>query len=143
MNRFMVSAPRAAFAFAAATLALAAVSAVAQTPAPAPVVRVEKSIPLSEAFPENPAAAGHVFRARQIELPPGARTEMINHAGRPAITYVTQGAVREHRVGAAAPIAHGVGAATFDRGTVQHFWENAGSETAILLIVETAPVGTP
>ncbi|MBI1250573.1 MAG: hypothetical protein GC189_03780 [Alphaproteobacteria bacterium] len=138
----MVSAPRAAFAFAAATLALAAISAVAQTPAPAPVVRVEKSISLGEAFPENPAAAGYVFRARQIELPPGARTEMINHAGRPAITYVTRGAVREHRVGAA-PIAHAVGAATFDRGVVQHFWENAGSEPATLLIVETVPVGTP
>lgn len=106
---------------------------------PAPVARVEKIIPLSEAFPDNPAAAAHTFRARQLVLRPGARTEEINHAGRPSITYVTRGAVLEHRRGVVAPIAHTVGAATLDRGTVTHFWENAGAEDAELLVVEVAP----
>lgn len=106
---------------------------------PSPVVRAEETIPLAEAFPENAVAREHTFRARQLVLAPGARTEIINHAGRPAITYVTQGVVREHRTGVAEPIVHNVGAATMDRGTVTHFWENAGPGEAVLLVVEVAP----
>lgn len=120
--------------------ALGAVAA-AQTPAqtPAPVVRVEETIPLAEAFPENAVAARYDFRARQIVLAPGTRTEQVDHAGRPSITYVTRGVVREHRVGAAQPITHQVGAATMDRSGVSHYWENAGAGEAVLLVVEVLP----
>lgn len=61
------------------------------------------------------------------------------HASRPSITYVTQGSVREHRTGAGAPIVHNVGATTMDRGTATHFWENAGPNQAVLLVVEVLP----
>lgn len=119
--------------------------AVAQAPltTPAPVVRADRAIPLAEAFPDVAVAGKYDFRARQLVLGPGARTEMISHAGRPSITYVTQGVVREHRVGVAAPIVHAVGAATMDRGPVSHFWENPGPGEAVLLVVEVAPRTAP
>ena len=140
MNKRFPLALASTAAFSLAALAFGAV-ALAQTPpgSPAPVVHVEESIPLAEAFPDNATAREHVFRARQIVLAPGARTEMVSHAGRPSITYVTQGVVREHRVGVPQPIVHEVGAATMDRGSVSHFWENAGPGQATLLVVEVAP----
>lgn len=124
----------------AAALSLStAVFAQVSNPAPAPVVRVEKVIPLAEAFPNVKAGHNYDFRARQLVLAPGARTEQISHAGKPSITYVTKGVVREVRVGVAEPIVHQVGAATMDRGTVTHSWENAGTSEAVLLVVEVAP----
>lgn len=125
---------------AAGLVIVSAVASAAQTAdTTAPVVRAEETIPLSEAFPDNAAARDHVFRARQLVLAPGARTEQINHAGRPSITYVTQGMVREHRTGASDPVLHSVGDATMDRGGVTHFWENAGATDAVLLVVEVLP----
>lgn len=129
---------------AVALLILAAV-ATAQVPQATPgvTVRVEHEIALADAFPDNAVARNYIFRARQIDLAPGARSEMINHAGRPAITYVTQGSVLEFRTGEAEPIRREVGAATMDRAAISHYWENAGQTPAVLLIVEVAPVARP
>jgi hypothetical protein len=46
--------------------------------------------------------------------------------------------VVEHREGVA-PIAHGLHAATMDRGGVRHYWENASASPAELLVVELVP----
>ncbi len=119
-----------------ATLALA-VPAPAQTVA-APRVTEHRSITIAEAFPELGAGQGFVLHARKIELSPGARTELVDHASRPSITYVTRGEVMEHREGAA-PLRHGLHAATMDRGGIRHYWENASAVPAELLVVDLVP----
>lgn len=140
MNKLSSRAIALALGLGAAAITLSTtVSAQGVAEVPAPIVRVQETIPLAEAFPEIDAAQDYVFRARQLVLGPGARTEEINHVGRPSITYVTQGVVREHRTGAGEPIIHNVGAATMDRGSVTHFWENAGPGEAVLLVVEVMP----
>ncbi len=108
-------------------------------PHPGPETKDEQVIRLSDAFPGLEAAAGHVFRARQIELPPGGRTGIMKHAGRPSITHVTAGEVLEIREGAPASIAHKAGDTVLARADVTHAWENAGNVPAMLLIVEITP----
>ncbi len=121
---------------AALTSGLAVFAASAQA---VPEIRNEQVIRLADAFPELDAAKGHTFRARQIELPPGSRTEVMAHAGRPSITYVTGGSVSELREGAPSPVAHETGAAILARADVTHAWENVSALPASLLIVEILP----
>lgn len=138
--------PRLALAILAASFAAplgfpSGAGAFAQTaPAAQPAVTEDLRIDLASAFPDVQAARDHDFRARKIELAPGQRTELVNHAGRPSITYVISGVAAEHRTGAGEPLTHGPGAATMDRGGISHYWENRSGEPLVLLIVGVSPV---
>ncbi len=127
--------------------AIAAIGALALAAFAAPVlaqnalqprILQHETIAIADAFPELEAGRGHALHARKIELAPGARTELFDRAGQPAITYVTRGEVLEHREGAAAPIPHALYDATMDKGGVRHYWENASDAPAELLIVVLA-----
>lgn len=121
--------------------ALLATPAVAQEVASVHLMD-ERTIAITEAFPELAAGEGYTFRARKVLLAPGARTEILVKAGAPSITYVTRGQVIERRdQGPSTPRARG--AATLDRGDVVHYWENTGSEPAELLIVDVHPDAQP
>ena len=101
-----------------------------------PHVLKEASIAIADAFPDLAAGQNRIFRTQILELAPGARTPLLSHQGRPAITYITAGAVVEHRDGLAEPIPHALYAATLDRAGTSHYWENVGAEPARLLIVD-------
>jgi quercetin dioxygenase-like cupin family protein len=128
------------------TLSLALLSAVAaMTAAPSlaqtaatPREYDHQVIVMTDAFPKLEASAGRAFIAHKIALPPGARTPLADRAGRPAITYVIQGEVLEHRVGSAEPIRRELYAAIMGKGGVKHYWENASNAPAELLEVELA-----
>jgi quercetin dioxygenase-like cupin family protein len=117
-------------------LALAFAAPVVAQTALTPRVLDHKTITIADAYPAIVAGQQHALHARKIELAPGARTEMIDRTGRPAITYVTRGEVLEHRDGSAEPIRHTLRAATMDKGGVRHYWENASNAPAELLVVE-------
>jgi quercetin dioxygenase-like cupin family protein len=115
--------------------ALSAMAPVLAQNAATPQVIDHKTIAIAEAFPDLAAGKDRVLHARKIELAPGARTALFDRKGRPAITYVTKGEVVEHREGAA-PIQHGLHAATMDKGSTRHYWENVSAAPAELLVVE-------
>lgn len=100
-----------------------------------------KTIDLGEAFPALDGAKGHAFRARLLELAPGATAPAESAKGRPVIAYVAAGAVREHRAGAASPKELKKADASFDKGGEVLRWENAGDTAAALFIVDIAPQG--
>lgn len=129
--------PTTAAALSVLTLAMAA-PVLAQTGSQ-PRVSQHETIAIAEAFPELIAGKDRTLHARKLELPPGARTALIDRTGRPAITYVTRGEVLEHREGLAQPIRRSVRTATMDKGGVRHYWENANAEPAEILVVELAP----
>ena len=103
-----------------------------------PQILDARAIDLGKAFPSNPAAAGQIFRARKISLPPGARTEELSGAARPAIYYVTAGEVVERRNNAppARRALHSAGVAVSNMPLVI---ENASSAPAEILLVDISP----
>ncbi len=127
--------PRGPSAAVPAPVALAPVSA----PVPQPLVLDTKTIPLGDAFTSLPAAKDRTFRMRKIELAPGARLPMQAHGDRPAIIYIAQGVVLEHRDGEAKAIERQTGDRVLATAEITHSWENAGTRPATLLVTEILP----
>lgn len=113
-------------------------TAVESSPAPdgpQPQLVDSRIIELGEAYPDNDAAAGRLFRARKIALAPGARTEELSGAERPAIYYVTAGEIVERRNGAA-PAKRALHAAGVASAGMPLIIENASAEPAEILLVD-------
>lgn len=125
----------------AAQTDLGAQSEAASTPGEPAAAGVEpqlvdsRVIDLGEAYPTNAAAAGRIFRARKIALAPGARTEDLSAAERPAIYYVTAGEVVERRQDAppAKRVLHAAGIAV---AGAPLFIENVSAAPAEILLVD-------
>lgn len=111
----------------------------ASAPEIAPLVLDTKTIPLGDAFTSLPAAKDRTFRMRKIELAPGARLPVQANGDRPAIIYIAQGIVLEHREGQSKGIERQTGDRVLATAEITHSWENPGPRPATLLIAEILP----
>jgi quercetin dioxygenase-like cupin family protein len=78
---------------------------------------------------------GRQLRLRVVTVAPGGVAAVHSHAGRPAVAYIAQGALTEHREGSQAKTYKVGESFTEDKDTV-HWAENRGSEPAVVIAVD-------
>ncbi|MES1944208.1 hypothetical protein PC39_08834 [Salinisphaera sp. PC39] len=82
---------------------------------------------------------GRILRAREITIEPGGVVAVHRHQGRPGLAYILEGEIVEHRNDAEEPITRGIGAVSFEKTGVIHWWENRGDSTVRALVVDIVP----
>ena len=78
---------------------------------------------------------GRQLRLRVITIEPGGVAAVHSHKGRPAVAYVVQGTLTEHREGSEAKDHPAGDTIAEDKDTV-HWAENKGSDTAVVVAVD-------
>ena len=78
---------------------------------------------------------GRQLRLRVITLEPGGVAPIHSHKGRPALAYVAQGTLTEHREGGWMK-QHAVGDTITEDKTVTHWAENAGDKPTVVIAVD-------
>ncbi len=84
--------------------------------------------------PEIDGMQGRHLRLRRVTLEPGGNNTLHSHAGRPAVVYVLEGTITEHRNGAV--INHPPGDSWFGNREAKHWIENKGTKPALILVVD-------
>jgi quercetin dioxygenase-like cupin family protein len=82
---------------------------------------------------------GRVLRAREVVVLPGGQVAVHRHQSRPAVAYVLEGELIEHRSDEKDPITRKVGAVAFEKTGVVHWWKNDSSKKARVLVVDIVP----
>ncbi len=74
------------------------------------------------------ALPGHKMRIRYFELAPGGHAPVHSHDNRPAIVYVLEGELIEHRSDQEQPVEHRAGSVTLEPHGLVHWFENRSNE---------------
>jgi quercetin dioxygenase-like cupin family protein len=96
---------------------------------------------LSEVDLKGWRGLGDLFlRMRRLTIEPGGFVPTHYHDDRPSIVFVLQGELIEHNSFCTTPIVHRAGDWTAEFGPfVGHWWENRGTQTAIVLSADVIP----
>lgn len=78
---------------------------------------------------------GRQLRLRVITIEPGGVASVHNHKGRPAVAYIAQGTLTEHREGSEAK-DHPAGDVIVEGKDTVHWAENRGSEPTVVIAVD-------
>jgi quercetin dioxygenase-like cupin family protein len=78
---------------------------------------------------------GRQLRLRVITIEPGGIAGVHSHKGRPAVAYIVQGTLTEHREGAEAK-DHGPGDTIAEDKDTVHWAENKGTEPTVVVAVD-------
>lgn len=84
---------------------------------------------------EIEGVAGRQLRLRTVTIEPGGVAALHSHKGRPAVAYIAQGTLTEHREGVGTK-EHGVGESFTEDGGTTHWAENKGSEPVVVIAVD-------
>ena len=87
-----------------------------------------------ELGPEIPAMSGHYLRMRKITVAPGGVIGLHNHIDRPAIDYLLQGSLIDHRGTEAKE--YGPGTTIFETTKTVHWLENKGTVPAVFVTAD-------
>src|SRR5271165_5173459 len=82
---------------------------------------------------EKLALADHQLRLRRLVIKPNGIVAWHSHDDRPAIIYIITGQIYEHASDCSVPILHKAGDVTRESRGTQHWWQNTGRETVVLL----------
>lgn len=91
---------------------------------------------------EIPNMSGRQMRMRRMTLDPGGAVPPHGHEDRPAVVYILQGRVREHRSDYDAPIEYGAGDSITEDAAVHHWIENIGDEPLVGVVVDITNDGS-
>lgn len=96
---------------------------------------------LTEVHLEKWRGVGNLFlRMRRLTIQPGDFVPTHYHDDRPSIVYVIRGELVEHNSFCSEPIFHREGSWTAEFGPfVGHWWENRGTEPAVVLSADVIP----
>jgi quercetin dioxygenase-like cupin family protein len=120
---------------AAASLAFGAGVAVGQS-APTENKGLKVSPPTAlELDTEIDSLEGRQLRLRVVTIEPGGVAALHSHNGRPAVAYIAQGTLTEHREGAGTT-EHRTGESFSEGKSTTHWAENKGSEAVIVIAVD-------
>jgi quercetin dioxygenase-like cupin family protein len=78
---------------------------------------------------------GRQLRLRVVTIEPGGVAAVHSHNGRPAVAYVVQGTLTEHREGGWVKERH-TGESFSETKEVTHWAENKGSQPVVILAVD-------
>jgi len=79
---------------------------------------------------------GRQLRMRVVTLEPGGIVGVHSHKGRPAVAYVVQGTLTEHREAGGGDHERHQGETWTEGKDVVHWAENKGSEPAVIIAVD-------
>jgi quercetin dioxygenase-like cupin family protein len=85
---------------------------------------------------ESIGASGYLFRLRQLDIQPGGIVPWHSHGDRPAMIYMVKGTAIEYSSSCAVPIVHKAGDVAPEKKGTSHWWENRGTEPAVLISVD-------
>ena len=85
---------------------------------------------------EIPGLEGRQLRMRKVVLEPGGAISPHSHADRPAVVYILQGRVREHRSDLDVPLEYGAGDSIIESAAVHHWIENIADQPLIGIVVD-------
>ena len=110
--------------------------AVGQQPAPTESKGVKFSAATAlDLGQEIDGVGGRQLRLRVVTLDPGGVVALHTHKGRPAVAYVVQGTLIEHREGSSAREWHQGESWTEGKDTT-HWAENKGAEPVVVVAVD-------
>jgi len=89
--------------------------------------------------PHYAAMMGKEMRAREVVLAPGAKILVHGHDVRPAIVYVLEGELVEHRAGSDQPLVRRQGDIYFETVGIVHWSENISQYPVRVLAVDILP----
>jgi quercetin dioxygenase-like cupin family protein len=104
--------------------------------ATAPKDVTDKVIASTDLSKERVALNDRLFRARRLDIKPGGIVPWHSHDNRPAMIYIVKGTVTEYASTCAVPIVHKAGDISPERLGTSHWWQNTGTEDAILISVD-------
>lgn len=81
---------------------------------------------------------GRLLRLRRLVVQPGGEVAWHSHEDRPALIYVTDGAITEYSSHCAAPIEHKAGDLSVESGGLSHWWKNNSKKPVTLLSADVA-----
>lgn len=88
---------------------------------------------------ELPGVTGKIMRAREITIAPGGMVAVHQHDGRPGLAYILEGEVYEHRNDETGSVLRKVGAVSFEKTGVTHWWENKSDQRMRAIVVDIVP----
>jgi len=110
--------------------------AVGQSGAPTENKGVKVSAPTSiDLAQQVEGVEGRQLRLRVVTIEAGGVAAVHSHKGRPAVAYIAQGTVTEHREGSGEK-DYGVGDVLVEDKDTVHWAENKGSEPAVIVAVD-------
>jgi quercetin dioxygenase-like cupin family protein len=93
------------------------------------------SIDLSK---EKVNIAGRMLRVRRLVIQPGGEVAWHSHEDRPALIYVTEGAITEYSSHCSVPIEHKAGDLSVESAGLSHWWKNNTTKPVTLLSSDLA-----
>lgn len=105
-----------------------------QPSAAGPAGVTDKVIGAIDLARKSDAFKGQQFRLRELVVQPGGIVPWHSHAERPALIYIVEGSITEHRSSCAVPIEHKAGEVTAEFGAdLMHWWKNdSGRPTRLI-----------
>ena len=94
------------------------------------------SIDLSK---EPAKIAGRLFRIRKLVVQPGGVVPWHDHANRPALIYIIEGAITEYSSNCTVPIEHKAGGVAAETHATKHWWKNNTDKPAVLISDDLFP----
>ena len=82
---------------------------------------------------------GWVMRAREVTIAPGGHIAVHTHTNRPAIAYVLEGQVTEHRLSEGRKVVATPGTTMTEITGLTHWIENSGEGVARAIVVDIVP----
>lgn len=98
----------------------------------------EKVLGAIDLSKEKVNVAGRMLRMRRLVIQPGGEVAWHSHEDRPALIYVTEGAITEYSSHCSVPIEHKAGDLSVESGGLSHWWKNNTKKPAILLSSDLA-----
>lgn len=92
---------------------------------------------------ELPGVTGKILRAREITIEPGGVVAVHQHDGRPGLAYILEGEVYEHREDETGTVLRKMGAISFEKTGVTHWWENKSDQKMRAIVVDIVPAEVP
>lgn len=94
------------------------------------------TITLGTEFPQIAAVADRVMRGRHVTIKAGGIVPIHSHKDRPAVTYILDGEIIEHRSDVEGALVRKAGDCTLDINGIAQWWENTSEVDVHLFTVD-------
>ncbi|MGH1482846.1 MAG: hypothetical protein ACRBM6_29740 [Geminicoccales bacterium] len=94
------------------------------------------AITLGKEFPQIAAVADRLMRGRHVTVKAGGIVPIHSHKDRPAVTYILDGEIIEHRSDVEGALVRKAGDCTLDVSGISQWWENKSDRDVHMFTVD-------